>query len=257
VAREMCALPRWEQRMSLAGQFTTFCCMHEQPINEECCAVFFMAILGVAPSTRLQYARMLRSVLQMDRTPLDVTTSGVTKNGGAVGDEAGAPLDKEKGGSIYPPPDRLEATGSFPTCVGDGESLLQDCGPDSQQFHDGAGRGHNFGLVRGAQDGGGEPPPRLAVRQGTRAGRVRHNKKLTNITIAHVEQAPWNATAHSIKRGASRHAAPIVEPYNLDSHAISQLAGHVNPFDLPQNTARYAGKYTTMLTQVSSLAALV
>ncbi|ESS62930.1 hypothetical protein TCDM_09364 [Trypanosoma cruzi Dm28c] len=58
--------------MSLAGQFTTFCCTHEQPINEESCAAFLMAIVDVAPSTRPRYARMLRSVPQMNRTPLDM-----------------------------------------------------------------------------------------------------------------------------------------------------------------------------------------
>ncbi|KAF8299653.1 hypothetical protein TcBrA4_0053400 [Trypanosoma cruzi] len=85
------------------------------------------------------------------------------------------------------------------------------------------------------------------------------NEKLTNITNAQVERAlaPWNATAHFIERGALRHAAPIVEAYNLDPHVISQLAKHVDPFDLPQNTVRYLWKYTTVLTQVSSLVAIM
>ncbi|KAF8278113.1 hypothetical protein TcBrA4_0119770 [Trypanosoma cruzi] len=88
---------------------------------------------------------------------------------------------------------------------------------------------------------------------------LQENEKLTNLTTAQVERtlAPWDATAHSIKRGALRHAAQIVEAYNLDPHVISQLAKHVNPFDLPQNTVRYLGRYTTMLTQVSSLVALM
>ncbi|RNF03467.1 putative mitotic centromere-associated kinesin (MCAK) [Trypanosoma cruzi] len=88
---------------------------------------------------------------------------------------------------------------------------------------------------------------------------LRRNEKLTNLTAAQVTRAlaPWNATAHSIKRGALRHAAPIVETHNLDPHVISQLATHVNPFDLPQDTVRYLGRYTTMLTQVLSLVALV
>ncbi|RNF07953.1 trans-sialidase [Trypanosoma cruzi] len=91
------------------------------------------------------------------------------------------------------------------------------------------------------------------------SGTLQENEKLTNITTAQVERAlaPWEATAHSIKQGALRHAAPIVEAYNLDPHVISQLAKHVNPFDLPQNTVRYLGRYTTMLTQVSSLVALM
>ncbi|RNC42469.1 hypothetical protein TcCL_NonESM07886 [Trypanosoma cruzi] len=66
VAREMWAPSTWKQRMSLAGQFTTFCRTHEQPINAESCAAFLAAILDVAPSTRLQHARTLRSMLQMD-----------------------------------------------------------------------------------------------------------------------------------------------------------------------------------------------
>ncbi|RNF14424.1 SH3 domain protein [Trypanosoma cruzi] len=73
--REMWAPSTWERGMSLAGQFTTFCRTHEQPMNEESCAAFLMAI-DVAPSTRLQYARMLRSMLEMDRTPLDMVILG-------------------------------------------------------------------------------------------------------------------------------------------------------------------------------------
>ncbi|RNC56358.1 putative trans-sialidase [Trypanosoma cruzi] len=88
---------------------------------------------------------------------------------------------------------------------------------------------------------------------------LRRNEKLTNLTAAHVERAlaPWNATAHSTKRGALRHAAPIVEAYNLDPHVISQLAVHVDPFGLPQNTVRYLGRYTAMLTQVLPPVALI
>ncbi|RNC58687.1 trans-sialidase [Trypanosoma cruzi] len=67
---------------------------------------------------------------------------------------------------------------------------------------------------------------------------LQENENLTNITAAHVGRAlaPWDATAHSIKRGALRHAAQIVESHNLDPHVISQLAKHVDPFDLPQST---------------------
>ncbi|PWV14416.1 hypothetical protein C3747_36g309 [Trypanosoma cruzi] len=65
---------------------------------------------------------------------------------------------------------------------------------------------------------------------------LQENEKPTNLTTAQVERAlaPWDATAHSIKRGALRHAAPIVETYNLNPHVISQLAKHVDPFDLPR-----------------------
>ncbi|ESS67184.1 hypothetical protein TCDM_04089 [Trypanosoma cruzi Dm28c] len=82
---------------------------------------------------------------------------------------------------------------------------------------------------------------------------LQENEKRTNINNAKVEraQATWDATAHSIERGALRHAAPIVETYNLNPHVISQLAKHVDPFDLPQSNARYLWRYTTMLTQES------
>ncbi|KAF8290110.1 hypothetical protein TcBrA4_0136000 [Trypanosoma cruzi] len=65
VAREMWAPSTWEQRIPVAGQFTNFCRTHEQPMNEESCAAFWMEI-DLAPSTRLQYARMLRSMLKMN-----------------------------------------------------------------------------------------------------------------------------------------------------------------------------------------------
>ncbi|RNC37804.1 trans-sialidase [Trypanosoma cruzi] len=78
VAREMCAPSTWERGMSLAGQFTTFCRTNEQPMDEESCAVFLMAI-EVAPSTQQQYARMLRSMLEMDRTPLDMAALRLQK----------------------------------------------------------------------------------------------------------------------------------------------------------------------------------
>ncbi|ESS61054.1 hypothetical protein TcG_04305 [Trypanosoma cruzi] len=88
---------------------------------------------------------------------------------------------------------------------------------------------------------------------------LQEKEKLTNLTTAQVERAlaPWNATAHSTKRGALRHAAQIVETDDLDPHVISLLAKHVDPFDLPQNTVRYLWRYTAMLTKVSSPVALM
>ncbi|RNE96040.1 trans-sialidase, partial [Trypanosoma cruzi] len=137
-----------------------------------------------------------------------------------------------------------------------------------QQFHAGAGREHNFGLAVAPRTARADPhrASRFFRMRGQDAldtiklcRTLRRNEKLTNITAAHVERAlaPWNATAHSIKWGALRHAAPIVETHDLDPHVISQLATHVNPFDPPQNTVRYLGSYATMLTQVPSLVALM
>ncbi|RNC41164.1 hypothetical protein TcCL_NonESM09310 [Trypanosoma cruzi] len=100
--------------------------------------------------------------------------SGVTKNCGVIRGEAGALLDKGRDESTYLQPDRLEGTCCFSTCVDNGELFVRDCGSHPQQFHTGGGRNLNFGLARGAEDGEGGSPPRLSVRQDTRAGRVRH-----------------------------------------------------------------------------------
>ncbi|KAF8279431.1 hypothetical protein TcBrA4_0104950 [Trypanosoma cruzi] len=63
---------------------------------------------------------------------------------------------------------------------------------------------------------------------------LQENEKLTNLTTAHVGRvlAPWDATAHSIKRGALRHAAQIVETHNLDPHgdlAVGEARQSVRP----------------------------
>ncbi|KAF5220239.1 hypothetical protein ECC02_006799 [Trypanosoma cruzi] len=111
-----------------------------------------------------------------ESNPAGHDDSGVTKDCGALGDEASAPLDKGRDDSSYPQPDRLEGTCCFSTCVDNGESLVRDCGHNPQQFYNGAGRDHNFELVRGAEDGESGSPPRLAVREDTRARRDRHYK---------------------------------------------------------------------------------
>ncbi|KAF5215751.1 hypothetical protein ECC02_011533 [Trypanosoma cruzi] len=110
--------------------------------------------------------------------PAGYGDSGVTKNCGAIGDEAGAPRDRGRDESGYPQPNRLEGTCCLTTCVDNGESLVRDCGLNPQKFYNGGGRDLNFGLVRGVKDGEGGSPPRLAVRQGTRAGRLRHYKAM-------------------------------------------------------------------------------
>ncbi|RNF01158.1 hypothetical protein TcG_11523 [Trypanosoma cruzi] len=79
VARGTCALPTWGPRMSLAGQFATFCRTHEQPTSGESRAAFLEAILDVAPTTRPRHTRMLRSMFQMCRTLPDMTVSGLQK----------------------------------------------------------------------------------------------------------------------------------------------------------------------------------
>ncbi|EKG04206.1 hypothetical protein TCSYLVIO_004734 [Trypanosoma cruzi] len=95
-AREMCAPSTWERGMSLAGQFTTFCRTHERPMNEESCAAFLVAILDVAPSTRLQYARMLRSMLEMERPPLEMAALELQKIAARSETMQARPLTKEE-----------------------------------------------------------------------------------------------------------------------------------------------------------------
>ncbi|KAF8300894.1 hypothetical protein TcYC6_0056700 [Trypanosoma cruzi] len=81
--------------MSLEGQFTTFCCSYEQTTNEESRAAFLAAIVEVAPSTRLQYARMLRSMLEMDRTPLEMMILGSQKIAARSETQQARPLTTE------------------------------------------------------------------------------------------------------------------------------------------------------------------
>ncbi|RNF08456.1 hypothetical protein TcG_10086 [Trypanosoma cruzi] len=173
--------------------------------------------------------------------------SGVTKDCGAIGEETGAPFDKGGGGSINPQSDRLEGTCCFRlawitasrwseivaftpnnfTLEPDG-ALILDWSVAPKTARADPHRALRFVRIRGQGA--------LNIIKLCRT--LQENKKLTNLTTARVERAlvPWNATAHSIKRGALRHAAQIVETHNLDPHVISQLAVHVDPFDLPQNT---------------------
>ncbi|ESS55642.1 hypothetical protein TCDM_12874 [Trypanosoma cruzi Dm28c] len=267
VAREMWAPSTWEQRMSLAGQFTTFCRTHEQPMNEESCAAFLMAI-DVAPSTRLQYARMLRSMLEMNRTPLDMMIMGLQKIAARSETKQARPLTKEGMNQVIRNrtdwkervvlrlawitasrwSEIVALTAKNFTLEADG-TLILDWSVAPKTAKADPHRASRFVGIRG-QDA-------FDTRKLCRT--LQHNEKRTNLTTAQVERAlaPWNATAHSIKRGALRHDAQIVETYNFDPHVISQLAKHVDPFDLPQNTVRYLGRYTTMRTQVSSLVALM
>ncbi|KAF5220306.1 hypothetical protein ECC02_006743 [Trypanosoma cruzi] len=265
VAREMWAPSTWEQIMSLAGRFTTFCCTHEQPMNEESCAAFLLAI-ELAPPTRPQYARMLRSMLEMNRTPLGMTILGLRNIAARSETKQARPLTEEEMNQVIRGrtdwKERVvlrlawitasllfeiaALTPNNVTLEADGTIILDwSVAPKTA-----SGSHRAFGCEERGQDAFGTIKLCRALQ---------HNEKLTNITTAKVERAlaPCNATAHSIKRGALRHASLIVETYNLDPHVISQLVKHVNPFELPQNTVRYLGNHTTMLTQVSSLVALM
>ncbi|RNE96939.1 putative trans-sialidase [Trypanosoma cruzi] len=253
--------------MSLAGQFTTLCRTHERTMNEESCAAFLMAI-EVAPSTRLQYARMLQSMLEMERTPLDMVILGLQKIAARSEKKQARPLTEEEMNQVIRSrtdwkervflrlawvtarcwSEIAALTANNSTMEADG-TLILDWSVAPKTARADPYRASRFVRIRGQ-----------GAFDTIKLSRTHQEKeKLTNITNAQVERAlaPWNATAHSIKRGALRHAAQIVETYNLDPHVISQLAKHVDPFDLPQDTVRYLWMYTTMLTQVSSLVALM
>ncbi|RNC39459.1 putative trans-sialidase [Trypanosoma cruzi] len=63
-------------------------------MNEESCVTFLMAI-EVAPSTRLRHARMLRSMLEMNRTPLDMAILGLQKIAARSETRQARPLTKK------------------------------------------------------------------------------------------------------------------------------------------------------------------
>ncbi|RNC31777.1 trans-sialidase [Trypanosoma cruzi] len=254
--------------MSLAGQFTAFCHTHELPMNKESCAAFLVGMLDVAPSTRQQHARMLRSMLEMNRTPLGMMILGLQKIAARWETKQARPLTEEEMNQV------IRSRTDWRESV----VLRLAWITASRLFEIASLTPNNFTLE---PDGtlilDWSVAPKTAKADPHRASRsvrirgqdafdtiklcrtLQENEKLTNITAAHVGRAlaPWGATAHSIKRGALRHAAEIVETYNLDPHVISQLVKHVNPFEIPQNTVRYLRRYTTMLTQVSSLVALM
>ncbi|RNF11074.1 trans-sialidase [Trypanosoma cruzi] len=214
-------------------------------MNEESCAAFLMAI-DVAPSTRLQYARMLRSMLEMDRTPLDMMILGLQKIAARLETKQARPLTKEEVNQV------IRSRTDWKERV-----VLRLAWITASRWSEIAAlTAKNFSLeADGTLILDWSVAPKTAKADPHRASRfvkirgqdafdiiklcrtLQEKEKLTNLTTAQVERAlaPWNATAHSIKRGALRHAAPIVETCNLDPHVISQLAKHVDPFDLPQS----------------------
>ncbi|EKF98333.1 hypothetical protein TCSYLVIO_010769, partial [Trypanosoma cruzi] len=143
---------------------------------------------------------------------------GATKNCGAIRDEAGAPLDKGRDESSNPQPDRLEESVLFrlawitasrlfeiaaltpnnSTLKPDGAIILDWSGAPKTAKAD-PHRASRFVRIRG-QD---------AFDTIKLCRTLQENEKLTNITNSKVERAlaPWDATAHSIKRGALRQAA--------------------------------------------------
>ncbi|KAF8288662.1 hypothetical protein TcBrA4_0006460 [Trypanosoma cruzi] len=197
-------------------------------MNEESCAVFLMAI-DVAPSTRLQYVRMLRPMLEMNRTPLDMMIPGLQKiaaRSETQRTKQARPLTKEGMNQVIRSrtdwKERvvvrlawITASRLFEIAVLTANSFTLEprvaitwdwpAAPKTARADPhGASR---FVRARG-QD---------AFDTMTLCGTLQESEKLTNITTAHVGRAPvpWDATARSIKRGALRHTAQIVEAHNL------------------------------------------
>ncbi|ESS63958.1 hypothetical protein TCDM_08124 [Trypanosoma cruzi Dm28c] len=92
-SRDLCP-PTWERGMSLAGQFTTFL-PHARTADErgELCGLFDGNRSGaIDPTAARQDAAVY---VGNGLNPAGHGDSGVTKNCGAIGDEAGAPLTEE------------------------------------------------------------------------------------------------------------------------------------------------------------------
>ncbi|RNE96567.1 trans-sialidase [Trypanosoma cruzi] len=232
--------------MSLAERFKTLCRTHERTMNEESCAAFLMAI-GVAPSTQRQYARMLRSILETERTPLGMMILGLQKVAVRSETKQARPLTKEGLNQVIRSrtdwkervvlrlawvtarcwSEIAALTVKNFTLEADG-TLILDWSVAPKTARADPHRASRFVRIRWKD----------AFDTIKLCRTLQENEKLTHLTTAQVERAlaPWNATAHSIERGALRHAAQIVGTYNLNPHVISQLARHVDPFDLPQNT---------------------
>ncbi|EKF32815.1 hypothetical protein MOQ_003328 [Trypanosoma cruzi marinkellei] len=215
-------------------------------MNEESRAVFLMALLDVAPSTRPRHTRMLRPTLQMDRTPLDMAILGLQKIAARSETKQARPLTKEVMGQF------IRRRTNWKERI-----VFRLAWIAASRWFDVAALPPNNGTMErdgviflywpvAAKTAGADPHRALrfvrmrghdALDTMKLCRELQRNEQLTNMTTAHVERAlpPWNATAHSIKRRALRHAAQIVEKHSLDSHAISQLAERFNPFDLPQS----------------------
>ncbi|EKG01201.1 hypothetical protein TCSYLVIO_007813 [Trypanosoma cruzi] len=207
VAREMWAPSTWERGMSLAAQFTTFCRTHEQPMNEESCAVFLMAI-EVAPSTRPQYARMLRSMLEMDRTPLGMMIMGLQKIAARSETKQARPLTKEgmnqfirsrtdwKESVVLRIAWILASRWSEVAALSPNNSTME---PDGTVVLDWsvARRTARAHLHRASRFVGIRGQEAFVIIKLCRT--LQHNEELTNLATAQVERAlaPWNATARS------------------------------------------------------------
>ncbi|RNC34609.1 trans-sialidase [Trypanosoma cruzi] len=134
----------------------------------------------------------------MNRTTLAMAFLGLQKIAARPETRRARPLDKGRGGSVYPLPSRWQATGCFSTRVDAGEPFVRDCGLDSQNFTlepDGAmvldwpaapktARADPHRASRPARVREQDAPDTIKL---CRA--LRHNEKLTNPRTAQVGRA--------------------------------------------------------------------
>ncbi|RNC35454.1 hypothetical protein TcCL_Unassigned01662 [Trypanosoma cruzi] len=97
---------------------------HAQTANErgEFCGLFDGNRSGAIDQTAVRHDAAVH--VGNGSNPAGHGGSGVIKNCGAIGGEAGAPLDKGRDRSIYPRPNRLEGTCCLTTRVDNGELLV-------------------------------------------------------------------------------------------------------------------------------------
>ncbi|KAF8280836.1 hypothetical protein TcBrA4_0094400 [Trypanosoma cruzi] len=218
-------------------------------MNEESCAVFLVAI-EVVPSTRLQHARMLRSMLQMNRTPLDMVILGLQKIAARSETKQARPLTKEDVNQLIRSRTDWKERVVFRLAWITASCLFGIAAFTPNNFTlkpDGVLILYWFVTPKTARADTHCTSRFVRIRGQDAFDTIKlcrtlqENGNLTNITTAHVERAlaPWNATTHSIKRGALRHAAQIVETHNLNPHgdlAVGEARRSVQPF---QNTFWY------------------
>ncbi|RNC34436.1 putative trans-sialidase [Trypanosoma cruzi] len=210
-AREMWAPPTWEPRMSLAGNSQTFAARTNGRSTRRAPRSFCWQSMwqhrpdGGTPGCCGPCCKWIE--------PRWTWRFWGYKKLRCEADEAGAPLDRGRDGSIYPQPDRLEATcccffrlawitasrwfeiaaltPNNSTLEADG-TIISDWFVEPKTARADPHRASRFFRIRG-QDA-------FDIIKLCRT--LRRNEKLTNPTAAKVERAlaPWNDTAHSIEQ---------------------------------------------------------
>ncbi|KAF8277255.1 hypothetical protein TcYC6_0017570 [Trypanosoma cruzi] len=121
---------------------------------------------------------MLRSMLQMDRTPLEMVIMGLQKIAARWGTKQLRSSTTEGMDQVICSRTDWKERVVFLIAWMKANRWSEIAALTPKKFYNGGGRDLNFGLVRGAEDGESGSPLRLAVREDTRAGRLRHYKAM-------------------------------------------------------------------------------